>query len=337
MTKCKGSKCKSAADCDDCVVKAARKASAKKTKERNAMLLLKAKILEKMPKQAPVDPFASYRNLPRKQRALAPSPQNLTLQNVADEIERAFARRDKPATLEKRVKREVPEAELESTTWLMPLAAERKAPILSFEPQASSLNIEPRPTVGGFFPEEAPTLEESVMELTDVSEFDDDDAMEALDEAMAPGAAALAASTEEAESDEVRMVSDESFVMDPIWEATLAARVPSLDLSSEPSTLSAAISESGETIAPRFGSFSDIELSTPTEGIGLNLPMDLNPRKMAELKRVKKEETKAKRKERAALKESLASSASVQRESSDVDTAIDESLEVPTEPPYAFI
>jgi len=378
MTNCKGAKCKSAKDCDDCVVKAARKASAKKTKERNAMLLLKAKILEKMPKAAPVDPFASYRNLPRKQHALAPSPQNLTLQNVADEIERAFARRDKrseapsgvaaPSTLEKPAREVQREAELESTTWLMPFAAPRKAPTLSFEPQVSSLNI--KPTVGRFFPEEAaPSLEESVMELTDVSEFDDEDAMEALDEAMAPGAAALSASTEEAAADEVRIASDEPFVMDPIWEATLASRVPPLDLSSVAETsvpsnlysdpLLGAIAESGEEVmgAPaeslsdairssenrieaeafaaslKLPRLEHAKLSVPTLGVGMDLPMDLKKKSRTQ---EQKDASKLRKKERAEQKESFESSRAVQESSAAIDAAVDESLEVPVEP-YVFL
>ena len=228
MAKCKGSKCKSAADCDDCVVKAARKASAKKTKERNAMLLLKAKILEKMPKAAPVDPFASYRSLPQRQKIYQPSAKALTLQNVADEIERAFARRDRPSTLEKpasvkqsfaersEARSEAPSGfaapTLESYVVIPSFAAptlesyevipRRGAKMdfgiqtepprreLTFEPQVSSLREPAR-----VFPE-APSLEEAVMDSTAVGEFDDEDAMEALDEAMAPGAAALAESTE---------------------------------------------------------------------------------------------------------------------------------------------
>lgn len=90
--KCKGP-CKGK-DCDDCFKKAARK----RTKERNATLLLKAKLMAKMPNLFS-DPFASYRALP-KQQAIPQGPQ-LTLQNVAEEVEKAFAKRDKP-TLEKR-------------------------------------------------------------------------------------------------------------------------------------------------------------------------------------------------------------------------------------------
>ena len=204
MAKCKGSKCKSSADCDDCVVKAARKVAAKKTKERNAMLLLKAKILEKMPKPAPVDPFASYRSLPRGQKIYQPSAQPLTLQNVADEIERAFARRDRPSTLEKAsVKQSAPTfAPTESYEVIPSFAAptlesyevipRRRAPAkIDFGSQTEALEPPRRE-----LPFTQASLEESVMALTDVSEFDDEDAMEALDEAMAPGAATLAASTE---------------------------------------------------------------------------------------------------------------------------------------------
>jgi hypothetical protein len=88
--KCSGSKCKGATDCDDCV----KKIALKKQRVRNAELLMKAKLMSKMPKQVQVDPFASYRNLPARQIALPPTKAQLTLGDVAREIELALLRRD---------------------------------------------------------------------------------------------------------------------------------------------------------------------------------------------------------------------------------------------------
>ena len=102
---CKGSKCKSASDCDDCV----KKNAAKRKKVRDATLLMKAKIMKNMkPTKYDTSPwfdnFASYRNLPAKQIALPPSMRTLTLEDVNKEIDIALLKRD----TRKKVKPEKP-------------------------------------------------------------------------------------------------------------------------------------------------------------------------------------------------------------------------------------
>ena len=90
MAKCKGGKCKSSKNCDDCVTKHLTK----QFKEKRAKAILKAKY---NPAKS-YDPFHWARGLPSQQIFQQPKRHDLafTLQDVENHIEKAFAKRDKP-------------------------------------------------------------------------------------------------------------------------------------------------------------------------------------------------------------------------------------------------
>ena len=93
MAKCKDGKCKSSANCDDCVTKHLTK----QFKEKRAKAILKAKY-NPVKRDASYDPFHWARGLPPQQIFKQPKRQDLafTLQDVENQIEKAFAKRDKP-------------------------------------------------------------------------------------------------------------------------------------------------------------------------------------------------------------------------------------------------
>ena len=96
MGKCKGSKCKSSTNCDDCVTKHLTR----EFKEKRARAILKAKVgasSYNQVKRETYDPFYWARGLPAQQIFKQPKRQDLafTLQDVENQIEKAFAKRDK--------------------------------------------------------------------------------------------------------------------------------------------------------------------------------------------------------------------------------------------------